>query len=398
MELEASLMEAAGSAGVPVPRVLRASDDPSALGSAYVLMERMEGETLPRRLLTEAELAPARAGLAEECGRILARLHSLPADAVPGLPGADPLDQYQAALDGLRPGLPTFEVALDWLRRNRPEPVPQTIVHGDFRNGNLMVGPEGVRAVLDWELAHRGDPREDLGWLCVRSWRFGVDLPVGGFGRYEDLLQGYGAEGGAPVDLDALRWWEVFGNLRWGVICLMQASAHLSGAIRSVELAAIGRRVCEVEWDLLSLLPGMTPTLTAPAELTPAARPTAGLFGRPEAAELLLAVEEYLDSDVVTATGGRVGFHARVASRVLAVVRRELEMGPALVEQHRRGLDELQVVDDAELADAIRSGRVATDNQRLVRFLGHSVGARLAVANPRYRQSRPPVDLEGRGK
>jgi len=128
-------------------------------------------------------------------------------------------------------------------------------VHGDFRNGNLVVGPDGLRAVLDWELAHLGDPVEDLAWLCLRAWRFGAALPVGGFGRREELLAAYEAAGGRPVDPRALLWWEVLGTLRWGVICIMQTTAHRAGLSRSVELAAIGRRVCETEHDLLRLLP-----------------------------------------------------------------------------------------------------------------------------------------------
>jgi aminoglycoside phosphotransferase (APT) family kinase protein len=97
---------------------------------------------------------------------------------------------------------------------------------------------------------------EDLGWLCVKSWRFGQALPVGGFGDYDQLVDAYEGAGGRPVDRDALRWWEALGTLKWGIMCIMQTVTHTSGALRSVELAAIGRRVCEVEWDLWRLLPG----------------------------------------------------------------------------------------------------------------------------------------------
>jgi aminoglycoside phosphotransferase (APT) family kinase protein len=128
-------------------------------------------------------------------------------------------------------------------------------VHGDFRNGNLIVGPDGIRAVLDWELAHLGDPLEDLGWLCVKAWRFGSPLPVGGFGTYDDLIQAYEKASGAAVDRAALRWWEMFGVFKWAVICVLQAQRHLTGGQRSVELAALGRRVAENEWDLLQMLP-----------------------------------------------------------------------------------------------------------------------------------------------
>ena len=110
-------------------------------------------------------------------------------------------------------------------------------------------------AIAERELVHRGDPLEDLGWFCVRAWRFGEDArPAAGLGSIEDFVASYERAGGGHVDRDALRWWQVLGTLRWGVICQRQANRHLSGQTRSVELAAIGRRVCENEWDLLELL------------------------------------------------------------------------------------------------------------------------------------------------
>jgi aminoglycoside phosphotransferase (APT) family kinase protein len=127
-------------------------------------------------------------------------------------------------------------------------------VHGDFRNGNLIFDQTGVAAVLDWELAHVGDPMEDLGWICVNSWRFGfIDKPVGGFGSFEDLAAGYEAGGGAPVDRGAARWWEVFGTIRWGAMCAAM-TASFRGADPSVERAMIARRTSETEIDLLRLL------------------------------------------------------------------------------------------------------------------------------------------------
>ena len=251
MTREAALLRAAAAAGVPVPELVDASDDPSVLGAPFLVAEHVDGETIPRKILRDPEFAEARPKLARQCGEILARLHTVDPRQIEGLEDTDQVAQYRGVLDNLGEPHPTFELAFRWLEDNRPSGSRHTVVHGDFRNGNLMIGPEGVRAVLDWELAHAGDPMEDLGWLCVKSWRFGVDLPVGGFGAYEDLAAGYGDE----VDLEALRWWEVLGTLKWGIMCIMQTFAHTSGMRRSVELAAIGRRVCEVEWDLLELLP-----------------------------------------------------------------------------------------------------------------------------------------------
>ncbi|MFC5824836.1 phosphotransferase family protein [Nonomuraea insulae] len=244
---EATLMRAAAGAGVPVPRII-------ACGESYILMTRVPGETIPRKILRDDAYAAARPRLTRQCGLALAAIHRMPLTALPHGERQDPLPAWRDVLDRLGEPHPVFELALRRLAATRPRGRRLTVVHGDFRNGNLIVGPEGIRAVLDWELAHAGDPLEDLGWLCVKAWRFGSSLPVGGFGAYHELVDAYEEAGGQPVDRDALRWWETFGVLKWGVICVMQTMRHLRGGARSVELAAIGRRVCENEWDLLRLL------------------------------------------------------------------------------------------------------------------------------------------------
>ena len=254
VRLESQLLTAAGAAGVPVPAVVTSGDAGAGLG-AFVVVEFLDGETIPRRILRDDALAGARAAMATQCGEILADIHRIPVSDVPGLLGGDQLEQLQALLDELGQPHPAFELGFRWLAANRAPPSPEVVVHGDFRNGNFIVGPEGIRAVLDWELTHLGDPLEDLGWLCVKSWRFGSPLPVGGFGRLDELVSAYERASGRHVDRDALFWWQVFGTLRWGVICILQTMTHVSGTVRSVELAAIGRRVAEVEWDLLEMLP-----------------------------------------------------------------------------------------------------------------------------------------------
>lgn len=252
---EAALMTAAAAQGVPSPEVLAAGVGSGPLESGYVVMAHVEGESLPTRILREVSLAEVRPRLARECGRILAGVHRVPPTSVPDLPEADQLDTWVGVLADIGRPQPVLAFAARWLDEHRPAPSGRKVVHGDFRHGNLIIGPDGVRAVLDWELAHVGDPLEDLGWLCVKAWRFGGALPVGGFGTVEELVAGYEEAGSTEVDREALYWWQVFGTFRWGVICLHQAQRHLDGATRSVELAAIGRRVCEPEWDLLQLLP-----------------------------------------------------------------------------------------------------------------------------------------------
>jgi len=255
MLLEAGCLEAAAAAGVPVPRVLAASDDPAALGASFLVMQRIDGETIPRRILRDDGYARARERLTGECAAALAGIHSVDATGLAGLEDEDPVGRWRRALDELGSPHPAFELAFRWLEANRPPPRRRTLVHGDFRMGNLIVGPEGLRAVLDWELAHLGDPLADLGWFCVRAWRFGNDrLPAGGVGTYDGFVGAYEAASGTEVDRPALLWWETMGTLTWGILCGVQAARHTSGAVRSVELAAIGRRVCENEWDVLACL------------------------------------------------------------------------------------------------------------------------------------------------
>lgn len=257
---EVELLKRADEAGVPVPKVLRSATDGEALGSPGFVMEHVPGEAIAPRILRKDEFAEARPRMAAQCGEILARLHTIPTDGLEGIeragndPAAEAMERYREILDSTGEPHPAFEIGFRWLADRKPEPDRVTLVHGDFRNGNFLVGPDGIRAVLDWELAHTGDPWEDLGWLCTRSWRFGAPGEVGGFGDREDLYRAYEEVSGRPVDRDAVRWWEIFGSLKWGVMTMMQAFTHLWGHVRSVELAAIGRRTVECEYDLLTLI------------------------------------------------------------------------------------------------------------------------------------------------
>lgn len=255
MGRETDLMVAAGAVGVPSPAIVASSTEEDDLGAAYVVMSRVEGESIPRKILRDAEYAEARRHLAAQCGQSLARIHAIDPDRVPGLEARDELDTWIQVLAETGRAHPAFELAIRWLDEHRPTAGPPRVVHGDFRNGNLIVDADGIQAVLDWELAHLGDPLEDLGWLCVRAWRFGEEPVVGGFGTVEDLVAAYEVESATTVDREALHWWQVMGTLKWGILCLHQAERHRSGATRSVELAAIGRRVSENEWELLQLLP-----------------------------------------------------------------------------------------------------------------------------------------------
>ena len=255
MRSEAALLRAAAAAGVPVARLRYDGTTPAEGERPFIVSEAVEGETIARKILRDDEWTSVRPKLAAQCGEALAAIHRIPLDAAPELEHQDQIEQYRTALDTLGEPHPAFELGFRWLEANRPPSTRVSVVHGDFRHGNFIVNSSGLAAVLDWEIAHLGDPMEDLGWLCVKAWRFGATKPVGGFGEYDELFAAYAAASGMELDPDAVHWWEVLGTLKWGVMCIMQASAHLGGFSRSVELAAIGRRVCENEYDLLRLLP-----------------------------------------------------------------------------------------------------------------------------------------------
>lgn len=104
----------------------------------------------------------------------------------------------------------------------------------------------------------------------------------------------------------------------------------------------------------------------------------------PSAAELVEAVREYLERDVMKATEGRVNFHARVAVNVLNMVQRELEMGTAQADAHAQRLATLGVASEAELSDAIAQGRLDDRLPEVVAVVKATVRDKLAVANPKY--------------
>ena len=379
MGVESEVLRAAAGCGVPVAGLV-AADDGSALGTPGFVVERLEGETIARKLLRDDEWAVARSRLGAQVGAAMAAIHRIPTDAVDGLSATDQVSQYRDVLDMIGEPHPAFELGLRWLEANRPLSNDTRVVHGDLRLGNLLVGPDGLRAVLDWELAHLGDPMEDLGWFCVRAWRFGSPLPAGGVATREELVAAYEAAAGGTVDLEALRWWEILGTLKWGVICIMQAWSHLSGATRSMEHAAIGRRVCENEWDVLGLLPG--PRLER--HRAGAAPTSLSVHDRPTIAELLDAVRGWVEEDVRSGTEGRLSFHARVAANALRTVEREVALEPALSNAHVERLRSLGCTSDAELAGRIRAGAFADRLEEVRTLVAASVHDKLLVANPSW--------------
>ncbi len=267
-EQEFRLMQAAYGAGIRVARPRWLCTDISVLGAPFFLMDYVDGIGIGRKVVQMPELAEARAALPAQMAAQLAKIHQLdyvahdlnflfaPADGL--TPVQEVIAQAHAVLEALNVKHPAFEFALRWAEQNAPPSERITLIHGDFRIGNLLVNAQGLAAVADWEFAHIGDPLEELGYCCMRDWRFGMGhLRLGGIGDREPFLQAYEQFAGVRVDKKAVDYWEFLGNVRWGIICLAQANRHLSGRDPSVELASLGRRSAEMQYEMLRLIEQM---------------------------------------------------------------------------------------------------------------------------------------------
>jgi len=386
---EAQLFRLAVDAGIPEPQVHYVLEEKDGLGEGFI-MQWLEGETLGQRIVRSDALAEVRPRLAAECGEALARIHALQWQGTAlesALPVVSPealIDETWAHYRDLAVPVPMIDFSWRWLKDNLPAQSRQTLVHGDFRNGNLMIGPEGIVAVLDWELAHVGDPVRDLGWLCVNSWRFGrSDLPVGGFGEIEQLLSAYRAESGIEVSHEELHFWQVFGSFWWAMATLRMANSWRTGETPSLERPVIGRRSSEAQMDCVNLL--MPGAFKLPHMDRDIARGTQ----LPMPAELLSGVAEFLKSDVAPVVEGHHSFLARVAANSLGIAQREFLHGSHLAEQEcerlrkllgREGtLDELRL----ELVSQLR-GDLPLDTPGLGDHLRQTVAGQLAIDQPGY--------------
>jgi len=254
---EARIQKEVIKVGAPVPKILAVSKNEEELGDSYI-MHFVEGESIARKILRDKEYKKALPILAYQCGEAIAKIHNVDINNfsfLPKKPAEDQLEDLYSTYQSFEQPSPVFEYAYLWLKEQDFGNFQESLVHGDFRLGNIIVNADGLQSIIDWELAHIGNPLQDLGWVCGNSWRFGKnDKVVGGFGELEDLLEGYNSISKLKVNKAMVKCWQVFGTFRWGVICLIQAYAHLNGTINSIEKAAIGRRVSETEIDIVDLL------------------------------------------------------------------------------------------------------------------------------------------------
>lgn len=397
---QARLIQLAAASGVPAPEILHVLEPSDGLGDGF-LMNWVEGESLGSRIVRSEELAEIRPRLAFECGEVLARIHAIDleaeklARALHRTQASDEVEQTWDRYRQLETPQPMVDFTARWLLDRLPEPTGDKLVHAEFRNGNFIVTPGGIRAVLDWEMAHIGDPMRDLGWLCNNSWTYGkTELPVGGFGTLEQLFSGYESVTGEPVDRDRVYFWLVYGSFWWAITCLTMVDTFRTGPDRSIERAAIGRRSSEAQIDCVNLL------IPGPAT-PPAQEPSASALDMPESEELLRAARDFLRGDVMSNTSGRVNFHARVAANAIDIVARDIEMGPAAREQESQELAAL-LGKDGELEDlrwdlvhALRSGSMPLDRPGLADHLRQTVVTQVAIDQPSYSGLRTAMRRTG---
>jgi len=389
LETEAQLFQVASAGHIPGPAVIHVLHPEDRLGSGFI-MEWLEGETLGQRIVRAQELAGVRPTLARECGEILARIHALDwqgsglGELLPAIDPATLVDETWASYCELDVPVPMIDYTWRWLKDNLPGTSRTALVHGDFRNGNLMVTPEGINAVLDWELAQIGDPVRDLGWLCVNSWRFGnSDLPVGGFGDIDDLLGAYRNASGIEVSREELVFWQVYGSFWWSMATLQMANAWRKGETPSLERPVIGRRSSEAQMDCVNLLiPG---DFVLPDTHVPISNGTQ----LPMQAELLEGVATFLKEEVAAQLESHNSFLARVAANSLRIAQRECQFGPALAGQEQARLEILLGKTDEldslrwELVERLRD-KLPLDSTGLAEHLRQTVAGQLAIDQPNY--------------
>jgi len=387
LAVEALLMQSAKQKGVPEPEVYHVLTREDGLGDGFI-MEWIEGEALGARITRDPKFEAVRPKLAFECGKILAQIHAIDLDATglrPKLGVLTPevfLDQMLERYEAYQEPQPMIDYAGRWLRDHLPQTDRLTLVHNDFRAGNFMLQPDGIVAVLDWEVAHIGDPMRDLGWICTNSWRFGQDLPVGGFGDYQDLFDGYESESGIRVDPEHVKFWEVFGSFWWAIGCLGMAEHYRTGPDQSVERPAIGRRTSECQVDCVNLLiPGEVALLTPDGSES---------LDMPSQMELLTSVRDYLREDAMVNLTGRSQFLARVAGNSLDIVMREVALEGAHQRQELRRLQAYYKTKDSlkilrtRLSDELRNGHVRLDDQAVQAHLRATVVNQVAIDQPKY--------------
>lgn len=390
LAVEALLMQVARAQGVPEPKVYYVLQPQDGIGAGFI-MQWLEGEALGARIVKAPELDAVRPQLAHMFGVTLARIHSIDLQAtgldqhLQHLTPEDYVRQTWERYQAFETPQPMIDFTARWLLDNLPSNYTPSLVHNDYRNGNVMVDTSGIVAVLDWEVAHIGDPMRDLGWMLTHSWRFGrAHLPVGGFGTADDFYAGYESVTGVAVDPQAVKFWQVFGSFWWAVGCLGMAEHYRNGPDQSVERPGIGRRSSECQVDCVNLLIPGPVSLVEPQ--------TDNVYvDMPRADELLKSVTDFLREQVMSETTGRTQFLARVAGNSLDIVQREMALGETAAGQERERLRTLLASPETDLmqlreqlVQGLREGQIDLNAPGLAEHLRASIVNQINIDQPRY--------------
>ncbi|XDD42660.1 phosphotransferase family protein [Leptospira sp. WS60.C2] len=266
---EFKVAELVHNAGVKTPTPVFLEEESSIIGAPFFLMEKIAGKATGRYITKDKELDPYRkTKMVSDIASNLAKLHTVIPEFVTDEELKHKLklvttnnyitvaiSDLRQSLDGLPEAHPAIELCLNWMESHAPNVDSIVLVHGDYRTGNFMMNANGLQGILDFEFAHWGDRHEDIAWLCMRDWRFGrLNKEVGGFGDRKDFYREYETTSGIPVDPFKVTFWEIMGNVRWAIGSAQQAERHLSGKDKGIELASIGRRTAEMEWEAMRLI------------------------------------------------------------------------------------------------------------------------------------------------
>lgn len=365
---EAALIRAARAAGVLAPEILVELEAGDGIGSGFV-MRAIPGTPDPNAILAVADPQV----LIRDIARELAATHRTdPAGIpVPVMDTAEALAELKARFISYGADRPILALAVRWLEQNLPAPVPPRLVHGDFRLGNLLVEDGRLSGVLDWELAHLGDPHEDIAFGCMTVWRFSrPDRPGYGLTSIAELVQAYEEAGGQPFDYDRFRFWTVYRTFWWALGCLQMGGYWRGGHDRSIERVVVARRTSEQELDLLLLLEDLAPEAERQRPLPPPQAPLQPGTGEPSGAEILTAISEWLAQDIKPLVSGRGRFDLAVARNALGIVARELDQRP--------------VATDAALAADLMAGKADLATPGVLARLRRMALDKLTADVPKY--------------
>jgi len=385
LNIQADLIERCFSEGIIVPEVLAKLSPDDGLGDGF-LMARVGGEALPQTLLRDPHYETALSKLSEQCAAELAKIHAITPDALglelPTITSADALAKIEEVYRELGARIPIFELAFGWLETNLPEISEPRLVHSDFRMGNLLVDENGLRAVLDWELAHMGDPVRDIAFMCTPSWRFGrYSNEAGGFEKLDGWIADYERASQYKIDRRRFNWWLVYNTLWWGVTCILMGNSFRDKTVRTLERTIIGRRASEVEIDLLLQFEEIFDI--SDRSLAWEEPDSTTVSGETTYEEIAQAVREWNSEKVRPQVAGHALFESRVANNALGILQRQLSFGEIFSARQKTRLDAMKTSAE-KLCKSIRQSKGEVPSGELWNHLRLLTLERLTIDQPKY--------------